>query len=99
MNIIRKGFLVTAAAVTLAFSAAGSAQAHAYADSILNINNLVFVNSGGTQYAANDFSTLVVSNTRLATATVGSLPPPLSSATGPICVGACPSVPLVPRFG
>jgi len=99
MNIIRKGFLVTAAAVTLAFSAAGSAQAHAYADSILNINNLRFLNSGGTQFAASDFSTLVVNNSRTATGTaIGYVPETVVSFNGPACAGVCPAIPFAPRF-
>ncbi|GGY05180.1 PEP-CTERM sorting domain-containing protein [Massilia dura] len=102
MNIIRKGFLITATAVTLAFGAAGSAQAHAFADAILEINNLRFLNSGGTQYTPADFSTLEINNSRLATAFVSSLPPLQSNTAGAICVGTCPlpapNTPLTPRF-
>lgn len=88
MNIIRKGFLATAAAATLAFGAAGSAQAHAFADSILNVSNLRFLNSAGAQFTAADFTTLVVDNTSSATATFNALT--LNAATGPICAGTCP---------
>lgn len=99
MNIIRKGFLVTAAAVTLAFGAAGSAQAHAFADSILNITNLRLLNSAGTQFTAADFSTLIVNNTRTATGTaIGYVPESAISFTGPACAGDCPAIPFAPRF-
>src|SRR5450830_64093 len=92
MNIIRKGFMVTAAAVTLGLAAMGSAQADTFASAILDINNFRLLNGAGVAYSATDFATLSGTNDAHATASWNGIFANAADSQ-PILSGIQPNVP------
>ncbi|HEX8604463.1 MAG TPA: EDSAP-1 family PEP-CTERM protein [Pseudoduganella sp.] len=102
MNMIKKGLLATAAAMTLGIGAMGSAYAATNANSVLLIENFRLLKGvGGAAFSINDFSVLSGTNDAHVTAQLnntfstdaGSVP--ILAGTGPtlgrVCVGVCPA--------
>lgn len=105
MNMIKKGLLATAAAVTLGIAGMGGAYAGTYATSILQIQNLQLLRADNTAFTAADFSTLTGTNDAHATATFNatingdatSVPIPGTINLNPQCAGpSCVPGALVP---
>lgn len=101
MNMLKKGLLATAAAMTLGIGAMGSAYAATNANSVLLIENFRLLKGiGGAAFTVNDFSVLSGTNDAHVTAQLnntfsadaGSVP--ILAGTGPtlgqVCVGGCP---------
>lgn len=103
MNIIKKGFLLTAMAASLSLTAVVPAQAETFASSILNISNFRLLHSSGTAFSTADFSTLSGTNDAHATAGLnnvfanGADSRPIQNPVPPNvaqqCVGPCPVAP------
>lgn len=101
MNIIRKGLLAAAAAVTLGIGGMGSAYADTYASAILTIDNFRLLRApGGPAFTVADFTTLTGTNDAHATAQLNAGFSPAANSI-PIlsglpldltqqCVGGCP---------
>lgn len=103
MKIVKKGYLLTALAASLAITSAAPVQAATFASSILNISNFRLLHSSGTAFSTTDFSTLAGTNDAHATAQLNAMFAPAAdsrSIFNPVppnvaqqCLGACPPVP------
>lgn len=104
MNIIRKGFMVTATVATLGIAAMGSARADTFSTAILDINNFRLLHSTGSAYSATDFATLTGTNDAHATASLnavfanGADSRPILSGVQPDVAHQCVGVPC-PALG
>ena len=103
MNIIKKGFLLTAMAASLSLTAVVPAQAETFASSILNISNFRLLHGNGAAYSVADFANLTGTNDAHATAGLNgvfandadsrSIFNPVPPNVAQQCLGACPPVP------
>jgi hypothetical protein len=103
MNIIKKGFLLTAMAASLSLAAVVPAQAETFASSVLNISNFRLLHSSGVAFSTADFATLTGTNDAHATAGLNgvfanaadsrSILNPVPPNVAQQCLGACPPVP------
>lgn len=73
MNIIKKGFLVTAIAASLGFAGMVPAHADTFASSILRITNFQLQHSSGAAFSTADFDVLSGTNDAHATASVNAV--------------------------
>lgn len=73
MKLATKTMLRTAAALTIAFGAVGSAHADSLAQSILTISNFRLLHSSGTAFNATDFGVLTGTNDAHATAQLNNV--------------------------
>ncbi|CAN7319486.1 PEP-CTERM sorting domain-containing protein [Pseudoduganella sp. LjRoot289] len=103
MNIVKRGFLQTTLAASLALAAVVPAHANTFASSILNISNFRLLDSTGTAFSTTDFSRLTGTNDAHATAQLNgvfandadsrSILNPVPPNMAQQCVGTCPPVP------
>lgn len=94
MNMIKRGLLGTAVAMTVGIAAMGSAYASTSASSILTIENFRLLKSNGTAYTAADFTNLSGTNDAHATALLNGVGPAPASNSTPI---TAPPVSLTQR--
>jgi hypothetical protein len=100
MNIIKRGLLGTAVAMTVGMAAMGSAYANTSASSILLIENFRLLKANGSAFTAADFTNLSGTNDAHATALLNGVGPAPASDSTPInlpptslpqrCAFACP---------